>query len=344
MEAKHIAKNIKLDDLIKSLAKAPAFITHKHKENFRSSHPCCLINPSKSKLGKVSKVILEKKATNLVDFLKVNQWKDTGNVINWFNNIKDKSQCCFIQLDIAEFYPSITEHILDTAISFARQHTDIPNKNLGIIKHCHKSLLYNNQESWEKKNMDSCFDVTMRSYDGTEIYELVGTRLLFLLANIIDKNNCGLYRDDGLILLCNVNRQNMDRIRKNVIKISKEVGFKIKIKIVDFLDATFNLTNGTYPPYKKPNDPLLYVNTSSNHPPQVIKHMPISINKTLNKNSSSKEILNETKSEYKTVLKNSGYHKAELKFHKEEQNTQKQKRSHNIWFSPPFSRNMSPPV
>ena len=119
----------------------------------------------------------------------------------------------------------------------------------------------------------------------------------------------------------------MDRIRKNVIKIFKEVGFKIKIKtnlkIVDFLDATFNLKNGTYRPYKKPNDPLLYVNTSSNHPPQVIKHMPISINKTLNKNSSSKEIFSETKSEYKTALKNSGYHKAELKFHKEEQNTQK---------------------
>ena len=72
MEAKHIAKNIKLEDLIKSLAKAPAFITLKHKENFRSSHPCCLINPSKSKLGKVSKVILEKVTTNLVDSLKVN--------------------------------------------------------------------------------------------------------------------------------------------------------------------------------------------------------------------------------------------------------------------------------
>ena len=62
----------------------------------------------------------------------------------------------------------------------------------------------------------------------------------------------------------------------------------------------------------------------------------------LNKNSSSKEIFNETKSEHETPLKNSGYHKAELKFHKEEQNTQKRKQSRNmIWFNPPFSRNVS---
>ena len=46
MEAKYIAKKIKLDDRIECLAKTPAFITLKyHKENFRTSHPCRLINP-----------------------------------------------------------------------------------------------------------------------------------------------------------------------------------------------------------------------------------------------------------------------------------------------------------
>ena len=167
------------------------------------------------------------------------------------------------------------------------------------------------------------------SYDGAEIGELVGSYLLFLLAKIIIKNNFGLYRAGSLILLGNVNRQNMNRIRKNVIKIFKEFGFEIEIrtnlKIVDFLHVTFNLTNGTYRSYEKPNDPLLYANRSSHHPPQVIRHIPISISKRLNKNSSNEEIFNETKSEYETALKNSGYYKAELKFHKEEQNTQKWK-------------------
>ena len=146
------------------------------------------------------------------------------------------------------------------------------------MKHYRKSLLYNNQEPWKKTNTDSCLDVTMGSYDGAEICKLVVIDLLFLLANIIDKNSSGLYLDDGLILLGNVNRQNMDRIRKNVTKIFKEVGLKIEIrtnlKIVNFLDVTFNLTNGTYRPYKKPNDPLLYVNTSSNHPPKFLTGTP----------------------------------------------------------------------
>ena len=54
------------------------------------------------------------------------------------------------------------------------------------------------------------------------------------------------------------------------MKTFKELGFKIEIKtnlkISDFLDVMFNLTKDTYQPYKKPNDPLQYVNTSSNHP------------------------------------------------------------------------------
>ena len=45
------------------------------------------------------------------------------------------------------------------------------------------------------------------------------------------------------------NEQKTDRIRKEVIKIFKEVGFKIEIKsnlkVVDFLNITFNLSNGT---------------------------------------------------------------------------------------------------
>ena len=69
-----------------------------------------------------------------------------------------------------------------------------------IIKHCRKSLLYNNQEPWKKKNTDSSFDLIMGSYDVAKLCKLVEIYLLFLLANIIDKNNSGLYRDDGLTL------------------------------------------------------------------------------------------------------------------------------------------------
>ena len=81
------------------------------------------------------------------------------------------------------------------------------------------------------------------------VRELVGTLFLSTLANSILKEKSGLYRHDGLILMWNENGQKMDRIRKEVIKIVKEIGFKIEIKsnlkVVDFLDITFDLSNGT---------------------------------------------------------------------------------------------------
>ena len=121
----------------------------------------------------------------------------------------------------------------------------------------------------KRKKTESSFDVRMGSYDGAEICELVGIDILTRLATIIKKSDCGLYRDDGLVILRNVNGQQIDRTRKNLIKIFKDVGFSTDIetnsKVVDFLDITFNLSNDIYNPYKKPNDTLLYINKSSNH-------------------------------------------------------------------------------
>ena len=130
---------------------------------------------------------------------------------------------------------------MDKTISFAKQRVEITDDHLRIIKHCRKSVLFNNNYSWRKKDTDSCFDVTMGSNDGAETCELVGTHILSLLAKVIDHNHSGLYRDDGLILLRNTTGPKMDRIRKDVIKTFKDVGFKIDIKtnlkVVDFLDA-----------------------------------------------------------------------------------------------------------
>ena len=52
--------------------------------------------------------------------------------------------------------------------------------------------------AWVKKGNDTLFDVTMGSFDGLEICELVGLYLLDKLSNLIVRENVGLYRDDGL--------------------------------------------------------------------------------------------------------------------------------------------------
>ena len=101
----------------------------------------------------------------------------------------------------------------------------------------------------------------MGSYDGTEVRELVGTFILSELGNIIGKKNTGLYRDDGLVILRNMNARGTDKMTKIIIKMFKEVGFQLEIKTnlkkVEFLDVTFNLITGLYTPYKKPYDNLL---------------------------------------------------------------------------------------
>ena len=97
LEAKQIAKKLELDDRIECLAKTPAFITLKdYKDNFHSSHPCCLLNPCKSELRKVSKIILEKINVSLVEKLKLNQWKTSDSVISWLKAIEEKQKCLFI--------------------------------------------------------------------------------------------------------------------------------------------------------------------------------------------------------------------------------------------------------
>ena len=168
-----------------------------------------------------------------------------------------------------------------------------------------------------KKGTAGNFDVTMGSYDGAEVCELVGIYILSALGQRINKKDTGLYRDDGLIILRNCDGPTTDRIRKDIIRIFKQIGFKIEIKTnlkeVDFLDVTFDLRKETYRPYKKENDKLFYINTSSNHPRSIIKQIPASVSHRLSDNSANEEIFNNAKTEYENALKTSG-HTADLEF------------------------------
>jgi hypothetical protein len=51
----------------------------------------------------------------------------------------------------------------------------ITENDISIIKHARKSLLFGNGKLWGKKDGSKrLFDVTMGSFDGVEICELVG--------------------------------------------------------------------------------------------------------------------------------------------------------------------------
>ena len=312
LEAKSIATNLKLSDRIEKLAEVPAYVTLKdHKENFRSKPSCRLINPSKNEIGKITKTVLEKINKKLLKELHFNQWKNTDDVTRWFRNISNKSECKFIQLDIKEFYPSITEKTLNNTITFAENYISISKEDIRIIKHCRKSLLFYENEAWKNKDTNTTFDITMGSYDGAKVCELIGIYIQSLLTNILSSDNMGLYRDDGLFILRKINKQQTGKIRKKIISIFKNINFKIEIVTnlteVDFFDVTFNLEKNTYRPYKKPNDKLIYIGVSSNHPAQIKKQLTKIISDRLSRNSSNADIFNNIKLEYEEALKKCGH-------------------------------------
>ena len=115
---------------------------------------------------------------------------------SWFQKIEDKDKTNFIQGDIEAFYPNISEQLLDDALSWAKSHVNISADEIEIIKKTKQNLLFSDEKPWVKKDNSEC-DVTMGSWDGAEVCELVG---LYLLSQVqhLKRNNFGMYRDDVL--------------------------------------------------------------------------------------------------------------------------------------------------
>ena len=317
-----------------------------HKDDFNSKPKTRLINPAKNEIGRISKDLLDDINQQLRSILKINQWKNTQSVVNWFKNLQNKNKLKFVIFDIENFYPSISEKLLKDALNFAKTKVRIKKIDYDTIIHARKSLLYKKGEPWIKTK-SGIFDVTMGAYDGAEICELVGIYILSILSTKCDKGNIGLYRDDGLSVFENLSGPQSERIKKEFQKVFNDNGLKIVIKcnlkVVNYLDATFNLNDGSYKPYKKPNDETLYINAKSNHPPNIIKQLPISVEDRLRSLSSSKQIFDEAAPHYQNALDKSGFdHKLQYRNGINQTKNSSRNRSRNIiWFNPPFTKSVS---
>eukprot|EP00794_Sanderia_malayensis_P007476 gene7476-biopygen6026 len=344
-EALNIATELNLQDRTERMAERNAFITLKdHKDNFDNNPTCRLINPAKSEIGRISKQILEKINTTIRTATALNQWKNTLSVINWFKKVENKQQHTFIIFDIESFYPSISKKLLSDAISFAKTYCNITEQEINIIMHARKSLLFNKGTTWVKKD-SNMFDVTMGSFDGAEICELVGLFILNQLCTKYGRDNIGLYRDDGLAIFKNITGPQADRIRKDITKHFKQHGLNITIqtnlKIVNYLDVTLNLINDSYYPYRKPNNKPLYINTKSNHPPNIIKQLPAAINRRISDISCNETEFNKAKPIYEDALQSSGYDEPLSFTNNGSPSRVKRNRQRNIiWFNPPYSKNV----
>ena len=93
------------------MQESEAYATIKdHKEIFLNKFSCCLINPPKSSVCKISTVILDKINNHIQNETSPNQWKKkTSSVIEWFVSIKEKERSPFMVFEIESLYPSITD-------------------------------------------------------------------------------------------------------------------------------------------------------------------------------------------------------------------------------------------
>ena len=342
-DAKMLAHRLGIVDRVEKYNTKNCFITIKdHKSDFKTNPECRLINPAKTQLSRVSKIIVQEICDSLRLALNINQWRSTKDCIKWFEEYEKNDRCSFIKYDIKDFYPSITKRTLDRALDLAKEYMVIPLDKVEIIKHCRKTLLYYEDSVWIKKGEGGNFDVSIGAYDGAEICELVGCVLLYSINKIMDPSSHGLYLDDGLIIMDKSTPKKCDGIRKRLYKLFNEFGFRLDIrtdlKITAYPDVTLNLYSGTVSPFRKRNQDLRYVNRGSNHPTQVSKHVPKDIEHRLSNNSSNKEIFEQSKQEYEEALKNDGY-RINLEYRdREEGDTQKRRNRPRkfLWFNPPY--------
>ena len=100
----------------------------------------------------------------------------------------------FVQFDICEFYPSISEELFRSSLDYAKTYTGIDEEKMDYVMACRRSVLFSNDKTWTKKGKD--FDVTMGSQDGAKIAELNCIYLLKqvqdLLASLDGKAHTGL--------------------------------------------------------------------------------------------------------------------------------------------------------
>ena len=78
---------------------------------------------------------------------------------------------------------SITENLLKRAFTFVEAYTYLLDDEKAIIQRARKSLLFNYQQIWIKRDSE-LFNVAMGGYDEMEISELLGKYLPYKLSKL----------------------------------------------------------------------------------------------------------------------------------------------------------------
>ena len=126
-----------------------------------NKHYYKLLNPTKSFFTKYSKNLIGKISSTIRNNSKLNQWKNTNNVILVSKNSKLNANYSFIKFGIVKFYPSITKNTLIKAFEFAKNFLPITNKDTNLTIQSCKFVLTHNNKTWKKINSDNIFNIGM---------------------------------------------------------------------------------------------------------------------------------------------------------------------------------------
>ena len=85
----------------------------------------------------------------------------------------------------------------------------------------------------------------------------------------LGSNKRGLYHDDGFTIFRNISGQQAEKHLKIIQTIFKDrclqIIIKYNLKIVDYLDVTLNLNDGTCHLFHKPNEETTHIHVECNH-------------------------------------------------------------------------------
>ena len=145
---------------------------------------------------------------------------------------------------------------------------------------------------------------------------------------------------------CQYLKTQLETIKKSLQKTFKDFGLEIaaesNLKIVNYLDVTLNLNDGSFRPCDKSDDIIQYINKEFNRSHNLIKHLPVSIEKQFSNNSFDKKIFKEPAIYYQDTLNKAvfinkvAYHAPSVS---NQENKNKNRQRNVIRFNLPCSKN-----
>ena len=137
-----------------------------------------------------------------------------------------------------------------------------------------------------------------------------------------------------------------EKNKKVFSDIFAEAGLRITAHTVQpesrqrFGHHTEPIPNGKHYPYRKPDNPPLYINNQSNHPPSIIKQLPATISNRISSLSCDSTEFDKVTPVYNNALRSSGFTERQNYTLPEQQRKRRNRPRKTLWFKPPYSMNV----